>query len=49
DVDGQAGGARHWTDDEKTTLFTWLMGVGQDDHFDALRTKKNTCFREVRV
>ncbi|KZV73140.1 hypothetical protein PENSPDRAFT_627823 [Peniophora sp. CONT] len=47
--DGDAntgGGARHWTDDEKGTLFEWLMGPGSDDHFEALRTKKNTCFRE---
>lgn len=48
--DGDAntgGGARHWTDEEKGTLFEWLMAPGNDDHFEALRTKKNTCFREV--
>jgi hypothetical protein len=45
--DGGAGGARHWTDDEKTKLFRWLMGPNEDEHFDALRTKKNTCFRDV--
>jgi hypothetical protein len=42
-----AGGARHWTDEEKTKLFNWLMGPSEDEHFDALRTKKNTCFRDV--
>ena len=50
DDDGDAataGGARHWTDEEKGTLFDWLMGPTHDDHFEALRTKKNTCFREV--
>jgi hypothetical protein len=46
--DGGAGGARHWTDEEKTKLFNWLMGPNEDEHFDALRTKKNTCFRDVR-
>jgi hypothetical protein len=45
--DGNAGGARHWTDEEKTKLFNWLMGPNEDEHFDALRTKKNTCFRDV--
>ncbi|KAF8273333.1 hypothetical protein EI94DRAFT_1716464 [Lactarius quietus] len=45
--DGGAGGARHWTDEEKTKLFDWLMGPNEDEHFDALRTKKNTCFRDV--
>jgi hypothetical protein len=45
--DGGAGGARHWTDEEKTKLFNWLMGPNEDEHFDALRTKKNTCFRDV--
>lgn len=42
-----ASGARHWTDEEKTKLFNWLMGPNEDEHFDALRTKKNTCFRDV--
>ncbi|KAA1467546.1 hypothetical protein DENSPDRAFT_926695 [Dentipellis sp. KUC8613] len=49
DGDGGASGARHWTDDEKTKLFNWLMGPGEDEHFDALRTKKNTCFRECAL
>ncbi|KAI0267686.1 hypothetical protein BC834DRAFT_980153 [Gloeopeniophorella convolvens] len=47
--DGGAGGARHWTDDEKTKLFSWLMGPNEDEHFDALRTKKNTCFRDCAL
>jgi len=46
-TEDSAGGARHWTDDEKTKLFNWLMGQSEDEHFDALRTKKNTCFRDV--
>jgi len=45
--DAGASGARHWTDEEKTKLFNWLMGPNEDEHFDALRTKKNTCFRDV--
>ncbi|TFY76676.1 hypothetical protein EWM64_g7338 [Hericium alpestre] len=47
--EGNGSGARHWTDDEKTKLFTWLMGAGEDEHFDALRTKKNTCFRDCAL
>ncbi|KAH9031749.1 hypothetical protein EDB85DRAFT_1865508 [Lactarius pseudohatsudake] len=47
--DGGAGGARHWTDEEKTKLFNWLMGPNEDEHFDALRTKKNTCFRDCAL
>jgi hypothetical protein len=42
-----AGGASHLTDEEKTKLFNWLMGPNEDEHFDALRTKKNTCLRDV--
>lgn len=41
--------ARHWSDDEKTKLFVWLLGQDMDEHFDALKTKKNTCFREVSL
>lgn len=44
-----ASGARHWTDEEKTKLFNWLMGPNEDEHFDALRTKKNTCFRDCAL
>jgi hypothetical protein len=42
-------GSKHWTEDEKTKLFTWLMGQGEDEHWNALRTAKNSCFREVCV
>lgn len=44
---GMSTAARHWSDDEKTKLFVWLLGRDMDEHFDALKTKKNTCFREV--
>lgn len=40
-------GAKHWTDDEKTKLFKWLMGPGQDEHWNSLRATKNSCLREV--
>ncbi|TFK72958.1 hypothetical protein BDN72DRAFT_815391 [Pluteus cervinus] len=46
DIDGVGQGAKHWTDDEKTKLFTWLMGPGQDDHWNLLRAAKNSCLRE---
>ncbi|THH21298.1 hypothetical protein EW146_g223 [Bondarzewia mesenterica] len=49
DNDTGGSGARHWTDEEKTKLFNWLMGPGEDEHFDALRTKKNTCFRDCAL
>jgi hypothetical protein len=47
DIDGSAQGAKHWTDEEKTRLFTWLMGQGQDEHWNSLRATKNSCLREV--
>lgn len=46
-MDGAAGGAKHWSDEEKTKLFNWLMGVGQEEHWNALRATKNSCLREV--
>jgi hypothetical protein len=49
DLDGTAQGAKHWTDDEKTRLFEWLMGPGQEEHWNALRATKNSCLREVRL
>lgn len=49
DIDGNGQGAKHWTDEEKTKLFTWLMGQGQDEHWNALRATKNSCLREVSV
>jgi hypothetical protein len=47
--DGENGGqgAKHWTDEEKTKLFEWLMAPGQDEHWNALRATKNSCLREV--
>jgi hypothetical protein len=42
-----AHGSKHWTDDEKTKLFNWLMGPGEDSHWNALRATKNSCLREV--
>ncbi len=47
DVDGGGQGAKHWTDEEKTKLFTYLMGRGQDDHWQSLKATKNSCLREV--
>ncbi|CAA7266943.1 unnamed protein product [Cyclocybe aegerita] len=49
DIDGTAQGAKHWTDDEKSKLFHWLMGQGQEDHWNALRATKNSCLRECAV
>ncbi|KAF8624527.1 hypothetical protein AX15_005838 [Amanita polypyramis BW_CC] len=49
DLDSVAQGAKHWTDDEKSKLFTWLMGPGQDDHWNALRATKNSCLRECSM
>ena len=47
DMDGGAQGAKHWTDEEKSKLFSWLMGPGQEEHWNALRATKNSCLREV--
>ncbi|EEB86856.1 hypothetical protein MPER_16037, partial [Moniliophthora perniciosa FA553] len=46
DPEGGGQGAKHWTDEEKTKLFTWLMGTGQDEHWASLRSAKNSCLRE---
>ncbi|KAF8623625.1 hypothetical protein AX17_007327 [Amanita inopinata Kibby_2008] len=46
DLDSGAQGAKHWTDEEKSKLFNWLMGPGQDDHWNSLRATKNSCLRE---
>ncbi|KAK0223118.1 hypothetical protein IW262DRAFT_1268713 [Armillaria fumosa] len=50
-VDGFDGGqgAKHWTDEEKSKLFNWLMGPGQDDHWNSLRATKNSCLRECSL
>ncbi|KIY71681.1 hypothetical protein CYLTODRAFT_435084 [Cylindrobasidium torrendii FP15055 ss-10] len=42
-------GAKHWSDEEKTRLFNWLMGPGQDDHWNALRATKNSCLRDCSI
>ncbi|OAX37996.1 hypothetical protein K503DRAFT_857010 [Rhizopogon vinicolor AM-OR11-026] len=42
-------GSKHWTDDEKTKLFEWLMGPTEDEHWNALRATKNSCLRECAV
>ncbi|KAJ7650711.1 hypothetical protein FB45DRAFT_730073 [Roridomyces roridus] len=44
--DAGGAGAKHWTDEEKTQLFQWLMGPTHDDHWNALRATKNSCLRE---
>ncbi|KAK2460903.1 hypothetical protein APHAL10511_007373 [Amanita phalloides] len=49
DLDSTGQGAKHWTDDEKSKLFSWLMGPGQDDHWNALRATKNSCLRECSM
>ncbi|TFK46132.1 hypothetical protein OE88DRAFT_1638768 [Heliocybe sulcata] len=46
EMDYVMGAPKHWTDDEKTKFFAWLMGPGQDDHWNSLRASKNACFRE---
>lgn len=50
DDDGFDGGqgAKHWTDEEKTRLFQWLMGPDEDEHWNSLRAAKNSCLRTVR-
>ncbi|KAJ7116421.1 hypothetical protein C8R44DRAFT_627545 [Mycena epipterygia] len=47
--DAGGAGAKHWTDEEKTMLFQWLMGPAHDDHWNALRATKNSCLRECAV
>ncbi|KAG2017863.1 histone acetyltransferase mst2 [Coprinopsis cinerea AmutBmut pab1-1] len=49
DIDGAGQGAKHWTDEEKTRLFRWLMGPNNDDHWNALRATKNSCLRECAL
>lgn len=44
---GPNGGAKHWTDEEKSRFFTWMLS--SDVHWDAFRTRMNTVFREVRL
>lgn len=42
-------GSKHWTEEEKTKLFTWLMDTSEDEHWNSLRSTKNSCFREVCI
>ncbi|KAL0954611.1 hypothetical protein HGRIS_003571 [Hohenbuehelia grisea] len=49
DPDGGGQGAKHWTDEEKSRLFNYLMGPGQDDHWNSLRATKNSCLRECAI
>ncbi|RPD61113.1 hypothetical protein L227DRAFT_574736 [Lentinus tigrinus ALCF2SS1-6] len=41
---GPNGGAKHWTEEEKTRFFTWMLT--SEEHWDAFRTRMNTVFRE---
>ncbi|KAI0346536.1 hypothetical protein BDW22DRAFT_1425989 [Trametopsis cervina] len=41
---GPAGGAKHWTDEEKSKLFHWMLT--DEDRWEAFGTKMNTIFRE---
>jgi len=45
--DEQGQGAKHWSDEEKSKLFMWLMGPQSDDHWASLRATKNSCLRDV--
>lgn len=46
--DGDGGpGAKHWSEEEKTRLFNWIMGPDQDDHWNSLRAAKNSALRDV--
>lgn len=40
-----AGGAKHWTDDEKGKLFNWMLN--SDEHWEMFATQMNTIFRDV--
>ncbi|KAF8558205.1 hypothetical protein OG21DRAFT_1595586 [Imleria badia] len=42
-------GSKHWTEEEKTKLFTWLMDTSEDEHWNSLRSTKNSCFRECAM
>ena len=44
-----AQGAKHWTDEEKSKLLNYLMGDGQDEHWNALRATKNYRIRKVSL
>ncbi len=42
---GPSGGAKHWTDEEKTRLFHWMLT--DDNRWESFGSKMNTIFREV--
>ncbi|CCL98170.1 uncharacterized protein FIBRA_00164 [Fibroporia radiculosa] len=42
---GPNGGPKHWTDSEKSNLFTWLLA--SDKNWDMFKTKMNTVFRDA--
>lgn len=42
---GPSGGAKHWTDEEKSRLFHWMLT--DDNRWEAFGSKMNTIFREV--
>lgn len=42
---GPAGGAKHWSDEEKSRLFHWMLS--DDERWEAFGSKMNTIFREV--
>ena len=44
---GPNGGPKHWTDNEKDTLFHWLLD--NDKNWDMFRSKMNTVFRDVSM
>ncbi|KAF7327469.1 hypothetical protein MKEN_00325300 [Mycena kentingensis (nom. inval.)] len=49
DDDSGGAGAKHWTDEEKTSLFKWLMAPENDDHWNSLRAAKNSCLRDCAL
>ena len=42
---GPSGGPKHWSDEEKSRLFHWMLD--NDERWEAFGTKMNTVFREV--
>lgn len=42
---GPSGGPKHWTDEEKSRLFHWMLD--SDERWEAFGTKMNSVFREV--
>ena len=44
---GPGGGAKHWSIDEKTRLFSWILE--DDEWWEQFGSKMNVIFREVRT